>query len=386
MKINFHNSIINTAVLGFSLIISISLAEYILRWVKPQPTYSNLLEQVGSYYSPSEVNSWELKKNYSGNEPSMENPGKKVTISINSNGFRGEEIKSNLKNILIIGDSYTFGVYVNDNETYPFVLGKMMENKNYQVINAGFTAGLETDQQYVWLRSNIDKIKPDIVILGVFLGNDINGIKTKAWRDIDVNGLPTKWINEDFKVSESGVIKNITNFNSKSALEYIYSNKYLNESHLIVALGRVCDKIFNKNKIDYVDAYKFIYGDYDEKFLANEKIFIKLIEEMNSIITSKNAKFLVLMLPINFMVEPEKMSLFFPNTEKLKGLHSVYYNRLEKILGEKGINFLNIEKKMKEEMMGPYFPKNGEPHFNPTGHSFTAEKLHDYFVNNNNHP
>jgi hypothetical protein len=67
-------------------------------------------------------------------------------------------------------------------------------------------------------------------------------------------------------------------------------------------------------------------------------------------------------------------------------LNSVYYNRLEKLLGLKGIDYLNIEKKMNEEMMGPYFPKNGEPHFNPTGHSFTAKKLYEKFVNNENPP
>ena len=374
----------NAVIVGCAVVVSLGAAELCIRWVKPQPTYSNLLEQVGSYYSPSDTNTWELKKNYRGTEPSMENLGSRVSVSINSDGFRGPELEPNKKKVLMIGDSYTFGVYVNDNETYPFVLGRLLAKdfKNYQVTNAGFAAGLETDQQYVWTKHNIKKLKPDVVVLGVFLANDISGIKTSAWQDIDANGLPTKWLDSEFKVSESGVIKSTSSDQAKSVLQFLYKNEFLRESHLAIAIGRVSDRIFSFKKIDYVDAYKFIYGQYDAEFLEKETIFLRMIEAIRDEVVAEHSKFMVVMLPINFMIEPEKMDKFFPNTQKLKGLNSTYYNRLERMLDSKGIRYLNIEKSMKSNPGGPYFPENGEPHFNSNGHSFTAEQLYNFLLEN----
>ena len=58
-----------------------------------------------------------------------------------------------------------------------------------------------------------------------------------------------------------------------------------------------------------------------------------------------------------------------------------YIKKLPKNLKEKGISFLNIEQAMLTSDKGPFFPKNGEPHFNENGHSFTADKLFDHLLN-----
>ena len=42
---------------------------------------------LGKYYAPSKFNTFELKKNYAGVEPSMERPGEWVSINTNEKGF-----------------------------------------------------------------------------------------------------------------------------------------------------------------------------------------------------------------------------------------------------------------------------------------------------------
>ncbi len=57
--------------------------------------------------------------------------------STNEFGFRNMQNKHHLskKNIITIGCSFTFGIGVNDNETYPFFLQNLLPN--YNVYNAG---------------------------------------------------------------------------------------------------------------------------------------------------------------------------------------------------------------------------------------------------------
>jgi lysophospholipase L1-like esterase len=95
-------------------------------------------------------------------------------LSTNSKGLRSTTEYSYGKNtkkkrILILGDSFTFGDEVSDNETYSYFLQQMMPNT--EIINGG-VSGYGFDQMLIFLREELVKYKPDIVILG-FIENDM---------------------------------------------------------------------------------------------------------------------------------------------------------------------------------------------------------------------
>lgn len=100
-------------------------------------------------------------------------------VSINSLGYRGPEIsrkkKPGIVRILCLGDSGTYGHYVNDDETFPFYLQEMFlrEKIPVEVINAGVPDTTIVDQLYYLKRSMA--IEPDIVIL-TFSENDIDDL------------------------------------------------------------------------------------------------------------------------------------------------------------------------------------------------------------------
>ncbi|MBS0220194.1 MAG: hypothetical protein JSR91_05570 [Proteobacteria bacterium] len=378
----------NAALLGMSLLISCAAGEVALRVFKPQLTYSKLIELAGTYYAPSDYNTFQLRANYHGHEPSMEYPGRDVTITTNSNRFRGtEELDPTKQKILVLGDSYTFGVYVNDSETYPAVLDSLVgkANHHYQVVNAGYTDGFETDQQYVWLKHNIAALHPRIIILGIFLANDITGIDPTAWADIDQDGLPTKWLSDDLYVTEAGFIKNRKKGYTTVGAESIYSIPVLRESHLAIVAGKAWDRIKNwaepSDPIFSTDElFDHIFGHYTDKFLKKEAIFLKLLGAMNRLARANGSEFMVALLPMNVMVEKGK---YDPSTTfgahtlpaKFQKADSVYYTRLVKLLQPMGIPAIDIESAMKRSTQGPFFPANGEVHFNPKGHQFTAERI-----------
>lgn len=89
-------------------------------------------------------------------------------LNTNSIGLRGKTEYQLKKDpyklrILILGDSYTFGEEVSDNETYPYYLENI--NPNYAVINLG-VHGYGHDQMLITLKELGNKYNPDIVLLG----------------------------------------------------------------------------------------------------------------------------------------------------------------------------------------------------------------------------
>ena len=116
------------------------------------------------------------------------------TVNINSMGLRGDEFKieksENIKRILFLGGSTTFGWYsLDDNGTIPKFLEKQLnqEKISYEVINAGHPgAGSYFEVNFLEKMINLN---PDIVI--VYDGyNDLT------------SDLPIKNSNEEIKLKE----------------------------------------------------------------------------------------------------------------------------------------------------------------------------------------
>jgi hypothetical protein len=96
-------------------------------------------------------------------------------LNTNSTGLRGKTDYNYGRNdsrvrILTLGDSFTFGDEVSDNETYPYYLQQLIPNA--EVINLGMH-GYGHDQMLIFLREEGVKYKPDIIILG-FLPMDMH--------------------------------------------------------------------------------------------------------------------------------------------------------------------------------------------------------------------
>jgi lysophospholipase L1-like esterase len=74
--------------------------------------------------------------------------------------------------VLCLGDSYTFGPYLPNHDTYPDLLGKI--NPDLEVINAGICGFTITDEVSLFIERS-KYVAPDITILQV-VANDITGL------------------------------------------------------------------------------------------------------------------------------------------------------------------------------------------------------------------
>ena len=374
-----------------TLFISFSIFEVAIRFLKPQRTYSALLYYTGEQYREGEFIPFTLKKNYEATSPSMEFPGKRVNIRTNSLGLRGKDIALNkpegFKRILVLGDSYTFGVYCDNNEVYPAELEELYNKDGFsglEVINAGYADGWAPDEHYAWLVNKGVKFNPDIIIYGFFIGNDITGIHPTRWMELDNRELPIRINNPDVYADKFGRLRSRVKDSKTVGTEFVYRIPLFRESHMCILFNRVINKIIRNNSVRKESIVNNGWGDNPFELILNPKLsednrgkdvlFLKLIDGINEVAENSDAKFLILMIPINFQVEPNE---FF---HKVLGSNDFeikrdYFKELEPLLEHRNIEYINLLSLMKSNPNQKYYPRNGEVHFNPNGHKFTSNAL-----------
>ena len=134
---------------------------------------------------------WTLKKNISSCLTLSNSISGEVffdtEIFTDINGFRSAASGSNvISSILAIGDSWTFGYGVNQDETYPFFLSRLLGEP---VHNSGVPA-YGSASNYLYAKSNIEKLRPKTVIY-LTLGMFRRSVCLKPWKDYEKVSLET---------------------------------------------------------------------------------------------------------------------------------------------------------------------------------------------------
>ena len=372
--------------IGFLIVILVAfvLVEIFLRIFSPQPTYSTLARVAGSIYTNSEFIPFTLRESYTDAAPSQEYPGEKVAYNINSLGLRGEEVSlekpAGTQRILVLGDSYTFGVFVEDQETYSAILQQFYqeEGREIEVLNAGYASGWEPDEQYAWLVNRGLQFEPDLIIYGFYIGNDISGLFDKYWVERDDRGLPIKIKDNRYYVDEWGRIISLESNPYSLGFDQVYRLPILRESHAVVFLANSLESAMKKLRPrqfgDYGHFPFILLPESDALMQHQEDLFLSLVEGMAAVAEENDADFMVAMLPTNFQVEPDFLPLVYGARHRVE---RNYYAEIGPVFDALGINYIDILDLM-TAIPGNYFPANAEVHFNPEGHRFTAEQIKSY--------
>lgn len=124
-------------------------------------------------------------------QPNIDVPGE-LGGSINRLGLRGPEIhakEEGERRVMVLGDSFVYGVGVTEKETFPSVLNEIVADhesaSRTHFVNAG-TIGYGTWRELAWLEAFGDEVDPDEVLLALFVGNDfVNNVLTKPPAIVD---------------------------------------------------------------------------------------------------------------------------------------------------------------------------------------------------------
>ncbi|RMG96097.1 MAG: hypothetical protein D6706_10800 [Chloroflexi bacterium] len=132
----------------------------------------------GGFWEPHPLYGWRNIPNADGWESCYGECA--VHVKINSRGLRDEEIPyekaEGEKRILLLGDSMTAGMQVPLADTFGEQLEDYLnqwDNENQWTVVNGAVNGFGTDNELIFYREEGIKYQPDIVLVGVYLANDI---------------------------------------------------------------------------------------------------------------------------------------------------------------------------------------------------------------------
>lgn len=296
----------------------------------------------------------------------------KVKIMINKYGFRDHDFSygnNKKRNIVFLGDSFAFGFGVENTEAYMKVLEKKLLNKDLRLINCGFACGYSPDLYYLFLKKELQHLNPELVVIGIYDGNDISDIQYNEWLD---NNLETLKI--------------------KSSKFYIDSNHRLRYSPQY-GLGGIF--FAGNNKVDYLSKIKIIIRDnsYLLNFIVsrlrmfnfkNTNRFDFNIPETKISESTAKQRFEISLVKNKLLLEELKIKYLFiliPSKEDFVNATNEF-KYIDSYLKNNNYNYLNLLSEFKRrniDMNKIYYKYDG--HWNRYGHEAVALVLFDYFKN-----
>lgn len=164
---NSRTRLVRFLVLGFSLALSLFIAELAIRLARPQA----VMTVSPGLYQPDPPRRYRIAPGFRGritNQAEFD-----TEVATNREGLRGGEVgpkPAGGLRILAVGDSFTFGVGARQEETWPARLEKRMPK--VQVLNAG-APGFGVPDEVAWYEAHGAGLQPDLVVVAVFLANDL---------------------------------------------------------------------------------------------------------------------------------------------------------------------------------------------------------------------
>jgi lysophospholipase L1-like esterase len=169
MRSRSRSFLFASIVVLIAAIASLAVAEISLRYYAG---YVQAQEQMDpGFLVYDDLLGWRMAPDWSGRHVHYDFDARYTT---NSAGLRGAgwpgPVASVGERVVFLGDSFTFGLGVNDDETFVQVLQAADSDNTY--FNAGI-AGYSTDQQLLYLSDRLDSWRIDRLVLVVYLANDL---------------------------------------------------------------------------------------------------------------------------------------------------------------------------------------------------------------------
>ena len=178
----------NLLLVAFSLAIGLAVAEFAVRILEPQP----LVDIDNHLYTRDTSLRYRLNPGYHGRLSNLADFDG-IEVAINSQGMRNEELGRKQPaetRLLLLGDSFAFGWGVEQDETFAAQLeaGLRTDMPTVRVLNGG-VPGYGPVDIVAWLEAYGLDLEPDIVLVTLFLGNDLIDA-TEKHRQVDFAATP----------------------------------------------------------------------------------------------------------------------------------------------------------------------------------------------------
>ncbi|MFV2067894.1 MAG: hypothetical protein ACC645_13045 [Pirellulales bacterium] len=300
----------------------------------------------------------------------------RVAISTNEYGFRGPifNARNSGRKVLILGDSFVQACQVE----YKATLGALLEARSagrLQVMQVGIPGWGQGDQ-IRWLKEVGVKLNPDIVVVVVFLGNDLTidnmkpGNLGSYGRRVTRDGLLLKGKSKAAEVPWLSL--------SNLAL-YKLVRLNLTTSRRTQATGKLSAKDSSSDPFPIPNYYRRFLPIYrlDERNDSVFQTFFSLVEMFEALSDRAGFKLVFTLIPWHAAMSDERFHRVLDHYSLPENAYdrTVAHRILNAFFARKGI--LHVDLKGAFESYGKPLEAYGktDPHLSPTGHEWVAEAL-----------
>ena len=344
--------------LALSLTFSILIADWVLGYQRQSIELSDHMEPGMIVYDAKL--GWKLKPYWSGKHHHYDYD---VEYNINRYGFRGIDSHVKEGGISIVGDSFSFGLGVNDDETFTSLLNVLHHNKFYNYSVPGYS----TDQQLLLVQRHRDEIAQHLMLV-VYLGNDIFDIMRSYPLQAD-HGKPFfKLTGDNLSLENTPVPLQAKPAAVKAeSISSIVLGKDSRRNNLAAWLASL--EISRRMGL-FQDQVSLSDDVMQSRFEESLLLFYKLVIEMEAIIDQNNARLTVVLLPGRSYVE---------QPGSLSAQYQEYFrnNIISSLTSVSSIAVLDIATHLRDLHVNGvndlYYPNEG--HLTPLGHQYVADYL-----------
>jgi lysophospholipase L1-like esterase len=345
-----HSRLVEVLVVALSLTLSTFAGEVIMRLAAPQPV---LLLEPPDLYIADKATGYRHRPGYLGFLTNVVEYNTRVEI--NELGLRGPPVRNEPDGarIVMLGDSMVFGQGVEADQS---IAGRLQARLNehalrVEVLNAG-VRGYGTIHEAAWLRSYGARLAPKVVVLGVFLGNDLQDNATPMQDSVSMLVPPQRW--------------------HTPVTRYFFTH-----SHLYRTLRAVWLNLTLRARAEQMAYLGANYGDANAA--KAERVTAQALDEIIKVTRETNAELLAILIPDGLQVEPAHAGEFDEIRRSNPELHLdlTHPNRVfAKLLSERDIPTVDLTPAFKAQVKQAaplYLPIDG--HLNASGHQFAADLL-----------
>ncbi len=296
-----------------------------------------------------------------------------VEIKFNSKGLRDEEVPyekpEDEYRALALGDSFTAGLEIEQDEVWTEVLEDSLASKGKaQVINAG-TRGYGTDQEYLFLKNEGVKYDLDVVIVAFYVNDPLDN--NRAYHTGRTYAKP-RFVLQEGKLLLTNVPPPRMPIDPARSIK-----RWLRYSYLYRFLEEMFFKVSYREIPDFIYTYSRVYPSaLEESWQVTEAI----VAAMKDLTDSVGAGLLFIYVPNKVQVYQEQWDKAVGNY----GLEAEDYDldKPNRLLGEicerHEVVYIDLGPALRREVAqggNPYYTI--DDHWNAAGHRLTAQIIYD---------